>query len=153
MARRTTRGLRKIRGFEKELEFELDSKVSKTAQRAIIAGARAAYTQIMKEWPNHTYWSGANNRISITGRPISRIEPSTRPTRAGALAGKFAQVRASELNKLKDIKVKDKDRLIILGNAVPYAANVSFENAKGVVIYNNAAASALARMRSAANRR
>lgn len=153
MARRTTKGLRKIKGFEKELEFEMDSKISKTAQRAIIAGARVAYTQIMNSWPNHTFWSGANNRISITGRPISKVEPSTRPSKEGALAAKFSQVRASELAKLKSIEVKDKDRLIVIGNAVPYAANVSFENAKGVAIYANAGASALAHMRSVTNRR
>lgn len=140
---------RSIRAFQKELEFEIDRAASGAARRRLTQTVTAAYNYIMNAWPKYTYFSGANNRISISGRPISRIEPGERPTRKGALANKFASVRSAQLAKLKKIKMeKGKNRRIFIGNAVDYAPDVGSisggPKGRGIEIYASAHAVALA---------
>lgn len=138
-----------IESLRREIELEVDKKITKRARNALVVATRAAYNHIMDTWPKYTYFSAANNRISITGRPISRIEPRERPKsrRIGALAGKFQAVRKAELDKLNRIRAERKDRTIVIGNAVDYAPDVSFETGKGISIYNNAWGVAVARLR------
>lgn len=144
---------RKAAKINKEIEEFIDKKLSLRAQDKMISAVRGAYEHIMNEWPKYTYWSAANNRISITGRDIKRLEPHKRPDpiRKGVLSGKFAEVRHSELAKLTKIrkqKRKDrKDRLIVIGNAVPYAADVGFDPGRGIAIYGEAAAIAASKLR------
>ncbi len=137
----------KVSGFRKEFELEVDRLMTKRVKNMHVSSVKAAYDYIMRTWPKKTYFSGANNRISITGRPIGRVEPRKRPTMPGALAGKFASTLRTEKEKLNRIKAERKSRVIIIGNAVDYAPNVSFEPGKGVRIYEEARALAEARLK------
>lgn len=118
-------------------------KYSEAERRILIHGVGAAYDHIMFNWPVYTGFSKANNRISITGQPITRVEPNKRPTKQmeGALVGKAEAVHASEKAKLARIEQNFgmKNRRIILGNSVSYASDVSFEPGRGVAIYAAAA--------------
>lgn len=137
-----------IQKFQKELDFEVDKLANRAVRRKMVATVKAAYNHIMSAWPKYTYYSGANNRISITGRPISRIEPRKRPTRKGALSDKFATVMSSELAKLKDLRIeKGKNRRVFIGNAVSYAPDVGYDPGRGREIYATAHSIALARAR------
>ena len=62
-----------INAFNKEFELEVDRKLAFPAKEKVRDATIAAYTHISNVWPAYTYFSIANNRISITGRPISRI--------------------------------------------------------------------------------
>ena len=125
--------------FSRQLEEEIEAKVTRTVRRTKIAAVSRTYKTIQAIWPTDTFWSKANNRVSITGRTIARVEPHQRPTESGALADKAAAVTASELSKLERIKAERKSRSIIIGNAVPYAFDVGFRPGYGAYIYQIAA--------------
>ncbi len=78
-----------ITSFRRAIDLEIERKMTIPAQRAIKDAAAAAYIFIAEAWPKFTYYSAANNRISITGRTINKVEPSQRPKEQGALIGKF----------------------------------------------------------------
>lgn len=108
------------RAFELEIE-----KIGRARRLLTIRVARKTYKAIMRRWPVYTGFSKANNRISITGRKISRLEPSRRPSVRGALVAKAAAVQASQLAKLDQLKTEKgfglkKGRIIIIGNSIDF---------------------------------
>lgn len=123
--------------FEKEVK----AAFVKEERRMLILGVRVAYQIIMREWPVWSGYSKANNRISITGRPIRKLEPSKRPLIKGALAGKARQVEASEITKLQRLTKNFgfRNRKITIGNSVSYSGDVSFTSGFGRAIYERAA--------------
>lgn len=148
----------KVNEFNRALEAAIAREVDERVKRKLLAGVRAAYNYIMEVWPKQTYYSAANNRISITGRDIARVEPRERPTQPGALAEKFVHTWNTELAKLDRLETEmiarfgapakqKRNRVIVLGNAVDYAEDVSYEPGKGRAIYNEAALIASATMR------
>lgn len=125
--------------------------VDKKENEITIAYIREAYTRIMDKWPVWTGYSKANNRISVTGTPIKRLEPSKRPKLPGALVGKAESVRQRELSKLAQLPLNKthRNRTILIGNSVPYAANFNFggeayTGKSGLQIYTEAAREATA---------
>jgi hypothetical protein len=126
--------------FAQQLEEQIEATVTRTVRKTKIAAVRKTYIVIQQMWPVDTFWSKANNRISITGRPITQVEPRTRPEESGALADKARAVTVDQLTKLESIKAEHKSRSIIIGNAVPYAFDVGFEAGRGAFIYGIAAA-------------
>lgn len=126
------------------------AKAGKVEQRLLAEGVRAAYKAVMREWPVYTGYSKANNRISVTGQPIRRLEPATRPTVPGALAGKAAQVETTELAKLDQLETNKtlRNRTILIGNSAPYSSNVGFRSGRGLEIFKLAAAEGRAVIRA-----
>lgn len=139
--------------FRKAMEFEIEAKVRKptlTMKKNII---KYTYEAIFELWPNDTYWSASNHRISITGRPVFRLEPRKRPDKRGALINKSISVKSSELAKLKGLNTKNSKpgRSIIIGNSVPYAVDVQFEPGRGEQLYSFAASMGVARAQGVSN--
>lgn len=124
--------------------FELEIERIGRAQRVLMVKVtRNVYRHIMNRWPVWSGYSKANNRISITGRPISRIEPTARILRKGAHVAKAGAVESSELSKLNRLLTEKgfgkRDRVIVIGNAVDYAADLGPAGAsKGRIIYEEA---------------
>ena len=118
--------------FRQVEEFQLS--VTKFAVETI-------YEIIFKNWPRNTYYSLANHRINIGGTDVLRVEPSKRPTKRGALAGKAESIKASQLQKLNTLNPLKgrKTRTIVIGNAVSYAADVQFIKGNGTALYQQAA--------------
>jgi len=139
--------------FRKALDFEIEKKVRKptlTMKKNIV---KFTYEAIFEIWPNDTYWSASNHRISITGRPVFKLEPRKRPTKRGALVNKSISVKNGELAKLRGLNTKNSKagRSIIIGNSVPYAVDVQFEPGRGEMLYNFAAAMGTARAQGFSN--
>lgn len=114
------------------------NKVEGVAREAQVKAVRKAYLYIMDSWPVFTGFSKANNRISITGRTVARMEPSTRPEGERALEGKAEAIKMSQLAKLDRLPLESKNRVVVIGNSVSYAADVSFEPGRGRQIYEEA---------------
>ena len=125
--------------FKKEIKAKLETTVRNT----LIAATRAAYLHIQSVWPVHSGYSKANNKISITGQPITHLEPAQRNWRAGSHVATAAAITSRELGKLSRIEVKfgKRPRTIIIGNPVEYAAELSASRKKisGTSIYEQAA--------------
>lgn len=134
------------RAFEQEVK----AKMAEEERLVLISAARAAYLYIINSWPVYTGYSNANNRVSITGRDIKRIEPTIRRRVEGLYVGKAAAVHSSQLAKLSRIELNFglRNRRIVLGNAVDYAAEAG--RGEGRAIYQQAAvvAELTARVRS-----
>lgn len=132
-----------VRRFQSQIKSVIAAKVDEATFDKMKLIAERTYETIFLNWPADTFWSMANHRISITGRPIIRLQPATRPTQKGALIDKQESTRQSELAKLRGAKPArggTRRRVIFIGNSVPYARNVGFKNGLGVTIYRNAAA-------------
>lgn len=119
---------------------EIKATYSKAVRNQLIRISREAYIKIMQQWPIYSGYSKANNRISITGRDIQRIQPSQRIARPNAHLAKAQSTRVAELAKLSRIRVEfgKRTRRIIIGNAVYYAADAG-GSGRGVAIYESAA--------------
>lgn len=136
----------------REFVVRAKKRMAQEERKIIILGVRTAYNSIMEEWPVYSGYSKANNRISITGRTIRRVEPARRPSTQGALLAKAESTRVTELAKLARISERfgGRDRVIVIGNAVTYAEDVGFSSGQGRSIYQRAAAEARAVMGAAA---
>ena len=129
---------RKINTFRTQLEDEL-TRVDEAEKETFVNTVKAAYEYIIANWPVDTYYSTANHRINITGRPVVRLEPSQKPSVSGALAGKAQAVHAAQLAKLDRLTAEKKGRNVVIGNAVDYAPNVGGVEGQGTAIYLEAA--------------
>jgi hypothetical protein len=125
--------------FNRQLEFQIEKKVNERTLEKVRLSAQFAYEYIVDNWPVDTYWSLANNRISITGRDIVKLEPRTRPDESGVLEGKARVENQKELDKLDRLTTDRRQYNVVIGNAVPYAANVGGQVGRGRSIYQNAA--------------
>lgn len=132
------RNSRELRKYLDNIDFRIRS-VYQEERELTIQLVRATYLNIVEAWPAFTYYSGANHRINISGTPVLRVEPSTRPDQPGALRGKAKQVQREQLAKLDNIPFETKNRRVLIGNAVPYASDVKYQAGLGTQIYTEAA--------------
>jgi len=125
--------------FVKPFNREIEDKVRKPTVEVMQDTAEAVYTKIMDLWPTDTFWSQANHRINIGPNPARDfpIEPPQRPAIAGELTGQANENEQEQLAKLEDLAFGDS---ILIGNAVPYAADVGRRGGNGTRIYAEAAA-------------
>jgi len=135
--------------FNRQLEFQIEKKVNERTLDKVRLSAQFAYEYIVDNWPVDTYWSLANNRISITGRDVVKLEPRTRPDTSGALVGKAQTENQKELDKLDRLTTDRRQYNVVIGNAVPYAPDVPYKkrnikagNGGGRMIYQDAQAAA-----------
>jgi len=133
--------------FNRQLEFQIEKKVNERTLEKVRLSAQFAYEYIVDNWPVDTYWSLANNRISITGRDIVKLEPRTRPDESGVLEGKARVENQKELDKLDRLTTDRRQYNVVIGNAVPYAPDVPYKNIKagnggGRMLYQDAQAAA-----------
>lgn len=124
--------------FDRQWNMEIES-----IDRIILSGTKLIVQDIFQfindQWPTFTHYSKMNNRISISGRTISLVRPSERPTTnmKNSLQGQALAENAKELSKLARLKPLKKDGIVvIIGNAVPYADS---EFLNGPAIYERAA--------------
>ena len=120
--------------------LEVKRTFAEEERRILILAVGTSYRGILRDWPAYTGYSKANNRISITGRMVRRLEPAKRPTEEGVLFGKASRVENSELAKLSRISKNFgmRNRKIIIGNSVSYASDVGFTAGQGLAIYMRA---------------
>ena len=125
--------------FVKPMDREIQRKVKDVSVTLVKDIAEEAFTNILNFWPVDTAWSQANHRINIGPNPEKDfpVQPPTRPTQRGALIGAANENEATQLAKLDSLTFGDS---VLIGNAVPYAADVSFQPFRGTIIYFEAAA-------------
>ncbi len=121
------------------MDREIQRKVRDVSVTLVKDAAEEAYINVMNLWPVDTAWSQANHRINIGPNPEKdfSILPPTRPTQKGALIGAANENEAVQLSKLDSLTFGDS---VLIGNAVPYAADVGFQSHRGTIIYFEAAA-------------
>lgn len=129
------------------LDLEIRKKVIPITENAVKEVVIEVYNEIISQWPVDTAWSLANNHISVTGREVRRLEPGTRPAESGVLLAKASAVHDAQRAKVRDVKDILK-RVITLGNSVPYASDVGFDEGRGTRIYERAALIGEARARA-----
>lgn len=125
--------------FIKPFNREIEEKVRKPTVEVMQDTAEAVYTKAMDLWPTDTFWSQANHRMNVGVNPARDfpVEPPQRPKVAGELTGEAADNEQEQLGKLDALKFGDS---ILIGNAVPYAADVGRKGGNGTRIYHEAAA-------------
>lgn len=121
------------RDFLGPMRAEIEAKVTNRLKAAKIGIAREAFQLINARWPVQTGWSIFNNRININSSDVE-LSPPERPSELGALTAESINENARELDKLDPTTIKSTDTIFI-GNAVPYAADVGFEDGRGSEIY------------------
>ena len=129
-----------VNAFNKALDFHIKKAIPKVTNDMVVLTVRFTYDIIFRSWPIDTGWSLANHRISITGTPITRLEPTKRPKGKGILVSKAQSNREAQLAKLDRVQ-PGKKRTILIGNSVPYAPDVGGKGSGlGRAIYASAAA-------------
>lgn len=133
--------------FVRPFQEEINKKVSVSTARALRIVAEEAYNEIFFQWPADTLWSMANHKMNIGINPSETfsVSPPERPTQKGALINEQEANRQENLAKLKDIKPFDK---VLIGNGVPYAADVGWQTGNGLRIYQEITATISARASS-----
>ena len=132
--------------FESEflIPFKRDIEEKVKAPIAGVVGdtAEEVFGSILAMWPKDTFWSDANHRVNVGPNPAQDfpLEPPERPTESGALQGESADNENQQVAKIKGVKFGDK---VLIGNAVPYAADVQ-QGGKGTRIYIEAGAAGAA---------
>ena len=130
-----------VRAFQTDMETVI-KKVDKELEGAIKEGLTAALLEIFEKWPAHTYYSMANNRVSIIA-PIANPRPAERPNEVGAMAGDAAIQLELNLQSVENLNVKNIDRTPFhISNPVEYASDVGFTPGRGDEIYEMAAKTA-----------
>ena len=118
------------------------TKVDRELEDAIKEGLTAALLEIFQEWPAHTYYSMANNRVSII-KPITTPKPETRPNEAGEMADDAAIQLELNLQSVENLNVQKIDRTPYhISNPVEYSSDVGFTPGRGDAIYEMAAKTA-----------
>jgi len=134
-----------IKQFHTQMEAEL-RRVDDQIMRFVKDGVKAAYTHIMSSWPTHTYYSGANNIVTM-GQAISQPTPEDRPTYAGAMQNEFYLAFQSGLDIIDRLKAPKRGAIVVtISNPVSYAADVGFDTGKGIRIYEEAAVVAVSKL-------
>jgi len=133
--------------FIKPFNREIENKVKKPTVAVMRDTTEAVYTKIMDLWPTDTFWSQANHRINLGVNPATDfpVEPPKRPAISGELTGQANENEQEQLSKLEGLQFGDS---IIIGNAVPYAADVSRRRGNGTRIYAEAAAIGISTIQS-----
>ena len=133
--------------FIKPFNREIEDKVRKPTVEVMKDTAEAVYSKVMDLWPTDTFWSQANHRINIGPNPARDfpVEPPQRPSMSGELTGEAADNEAQQIAKLEGLKFGDS---ILIGNAVPYAADVGRRGGNGTRIYHEASAIGISTIQS-----
>ena len=130
-----------VRAFHTDMETVI-KKVDRGIEGAIKEGLTAALLEIFSNWPAHTFYSMANNRVSIIN-PITSPRPSERPNEPNAMADDAAVQLELNLQTVENLKVKNIDRTPFhISNPVDYASDVGFTEGAGDAIYEMAARTA-----------
>lgn len=125
--------------FVKPFNREIKVKVKDVSAAVVADTAEAVFGKILDLWPIDTAWSAANHRLNV-GRTPARdfpLEPPKRPKEKGALIGEANSNEQDQIDKLAGVKFGDS---VIIGNAVPYAADVGRKGGQGTRIYIEAGA-------------
>lgn len=132
-----------IKPFNREVE-----RVKDLSANAVADTAEEIFGSILDLWPKDTFWSDANHRINIGVKPSRDfpVEPPTRPSEREALTGESNENEQEQIAKLDGVQFGDS---VLIGNAVPYAADVGGSPSKpnrgnGTRIYHEAGASGVA---------
>jgi len=133
--------------FVKPFNREIENKVKKPTVEVMQDTAEAVYSKVLDLWPTDTFWSQANHRINLGVNPARDfpVEPPQRPAMAGELTGEAADNESQQIAKLEELGFGDS---IIIGNAVPYAADVGRRGGNGTRIYAEAAAIGISTIQS-----
>lgn len=130
-----------VGGFERLMQDRIEEKLYKPLAELEKAVTIAVYTSIFANWPADTFWSSANNHVSISGKANFPLIPGVKPTESGALAiqsqANFTR-NIALLNKIDAKMVKKRNFKVLLGNTVPYAPDVGFIPGQGNLIYAEA---------------
>ena len=130
-----------VKAFQADMETVIH-KVDREIEDVIKEGLTAALLEIFSEWPAHTYYSMANNRVSIIA-PIAEPVPRERPNEVGAMADEAAIQLELNLQSVERLNVKKIDRTSYhISNPVDYASDVGFTPGQGDAIYEMAARTA-----------
>ena len=127
--------------FQTDMETVIH-KIDREIEDVIKEALTAALLEIFSEWPAHTYYSMANNRISII-TPIANPVPEKRPNEVGVMADEAAIQLELNLQTVENLNVKNIDRTPFhISNPVDYASDVGFTPGQGDAIYEMAARTA-----------
>lgn len=109
--------------FVRPMEREIQRKVKDVSVTLVKDTAEEIYTNVLNLWPVDTAWSQANHRMNVGPNPARDfpLEPPTRPKEKGALIGEASANESEQLSKLDGLAFGDR---VLIGNAVPYAADV-----------------------------
>ena len=130
-----------VRPFQADMETVI-KKIDRGVEDAIKEGLTAALLEIFEKWPAHTYYSMANNRVSIIA-PIANPRPAERPNEVGAMADDAAIQLELNLQSIENLNVQKIDRTSYhISNPVEYASDVGFTPGQGDAIYEMAAKTA-----------
>ena len=130
-----------VRAFQTDMETVI-KKVDRELEKTIKEGLTAALLEIFSKWPVHTYYSMANNRVSII-QPVATPQPAERPNEVGAMADDAAIQLELNLQTVESLDVKNIDRTPFhISNPVDYASDVGFTPGRGDAIYEMAARTA-----------
>ena len=130
-----------IKAFQTDMETVI-KKVDRELEDTIKEALTAAILEIFQSWPAHTFYSMANNRVSIVN-PIESPRPSKRPSEPNAMADDAAIQLELNLNTVEGLKIENIDRTPFhISNPVDYASNVGFIEGQGDAIYEMAAKTA-----------
>lgn len=128
-----------VNRFKTELELEIDKKLDGYMLDVTKNVLRASFTYIMQNWPAYTYYSMANNVITIR-QPKQTPEPEDRPSYQGAMRNEALLAFQEGLDFIDNLKPFKTVKLhVFISNPVNYASDVSFESGKGDAIYEQAA--------------
>ena len=127
-----------VGAFKTDMETVIN-KVDRELEGAIKEGITAALLEIFEKWPAHTYYSMANNRVSII-QPITTPRPTERPSEAGEMADDASIQLELNLQSVESLNVQNIDRTPYhISNPVEYASDVGFTPGRGSEIYEMAA--------------
>ena len=130
-----------VGAFKTDMETVI-KKVDRELEDVIKEGLTAALLEIFEKWPAHTYYSMANNRVSII-QPITTPRPAERPNEVGVMADDAAIQLELNLQSVERLNVQNIDRTPYhISNPVEYASDVGFTPGQGSAIYEMAARTA-----------
>ena len=125
--------------FVKPMNAEIQRKVKDVSVTLVKDTAGEIFIAVIRQWPEDTFWSQANHRMNVGRNPARDfpVEPPTRPSTSGALTGEAESNFHEQLAKLDTLSFGDS---VLIGNAVPYAADVADRPGNGTRLYFEAAA-------------
>ena len=130
-----------VKAFQADMETVI-KKVDRELEDAIKEGLTAALLEIFSNWPAHTYYSMANNRVSII-EPITTPRPAERPNEVAAMVDDAAIQLELNLQSVESLNIQKIDRTPYhISNPVEYASDVGFTPGRGDEIYQMAAKTA-----------
>ena len=130
-----------VRAFSSDIETVIN-RMDDHLEKAIREGLSESYSYIFQQWPAYTYYSMANNVVSLRA-PIENPVPSERPNDKDELADDAAIQLETGLQILNTFKMnKTRDTKVYINNPVDYASDVGFNTGAGDAIYQEAAQAA-----------